>query len=153
MYRQHRDLISPLLSLLRKKRRLNRSPNVKLHWYSQHPLSVQLSHYQSNETPTWCNTVLVLFLQSLSTCFGRKRPSSRVFKTSTAATGTCVIVAGKSSHLLIRAGGPNKDETPNWCNIVQVLFLQSHSTCFGRKRPSSRVFKTSTAATGTGRRP
>ena len=31
-----------------------------------------------------------------------------LFKTSTAATGTCVIVAGKSSHLLIRAGGPNK---------------------------------------------
>jgi len=25
------------------------------------------------------------------------------FKTSTAATGTCVIVGGKSSHLLIRA--------------------------------------------------
>ena len=46
----------------------------------------------------------VLFLQSHSTCFGRKRPSSGVFKTSTAATGTCVIVAGKSSHLLIRAG-------------------------------------------------
>ena len=30
--------------------------------------------------------------------------SSGVFKTSTAATGTCVIVAGQSSHLLIRAG-------------------------------------------------
>ena len=39
-----------------------------------------------------------------STCFGSKRSSSGVFKTSTAATGTCVIVAGKSSHLLIRAG-------------------------------------------------
>ena len=48
----------------------------------------------------------VLFLQSHSTCFGRKRPSSGVFKTSTAATGTCVIAAGKSSHLLIRAGTP-----------------------------------------------
>ena len=34
---------------------------------------------------------------------GRKRPSSGVFKTSTAATGTCVIVAGQSSHFLIRA--------------------------------------------------
>ena len=32
---------------------------------------------------------------------------------------------------------------------MQVLFLQDHSTCFGRKRPSSGVFKTSTAATGT----
>ena len=41
---------------------------------------------------------------SHSTCFGRKCLSSGVFKTSTAATGTCVIVAGKSSHLLIRAG-------------------------------------------------
>ena len=43
----------------------------------------------SNETPTWCNTVQVLFLQSHSTCFVRKHPSSVVFKTSTAATGTC----------------------------------------------------------------
>ena len=43
----------------------------------------------------------VLFLQGHSTCFGRKRPSSGLFKTSTAATGTCVIVAGQSSHLLI----------------------------------------------------
>ena len=34
---------------------------------------------------------------------GVKRPSSGVFKTGTVATGTCVIVAGKSSHLLIRA--------------------------------------------------
>ena len=40
---------------------------------------------------------------------GVKRPSSGVFKTSTAATGTCVIVAGKSSHLLIRA---ESNETP-----------------------------------------
>ena len=54
-------------------------------------------------------TLQVLFLQSHSTCFRRKRPSSGVFYTSTAATGTCVIVAGKSSHLLIRAGGPNKE--------------------------------------------
>ena len=47
----------------------------------------------------------VLFLQGHSTCFGHKRPLSGVFKTSTAATGTCVIVAGKSSHLLIRVPG------------------------------------------------
>ena len=46
----------------------------------------------------------VLFLQGHSTCFVRKRPSSGVFKISTAATGTCVIVAGQSSHLLNRAG-------------------------------------------------
>jgi hypothetical protein len=32
------------------------------------------------------------------------------------------------------------NETPTWCNTVQVLFLQGHSTCFGRKRPSSGVF-------------
>ena len=54
------------------------------------------------KTPTWCNTVQVLFLQDHSSCFGRKRPSSGVFNTSTAATGTCVIVVGQSSHLLIR---------------------------------------------------
>ena len=46
----------------------------------------------------------VLFLQGHFTCFGRKRPSSGKFKTSTAATDTCVIVVGQSSHLLIRAG-------------------------------------------------
>ena len=49
-------------------------------------------------------TLQVLFLQGHSTFFGRKRPSSGVFKTSTAATGTCVIVVGKSSHLLVRVG-------------------------------------------------
>jgi len=47
-----------------------------------------------------------LFLQNHSTCFGRKRPSSGIFKTATAATGTCVIFAGKTSHHLIRAGTP-----------------------------------------------
>ena len=59
---------------------------------------------KSNETPTRCNTVQLLFLQHHSTCFRRKRPSPGVFKTRTVATGTCVIIAGKSSHLLIRAG-------------------------------------------------
>jgi hypothetical protein len=65
--------------------------------------SLNLHCNKSNETLTWCDTVQVLFLQSHSTCFGRKRPSTGVFKTSTAATGTCVIVVGQSSHLLIRA--------------------------------------------------
>ena len=31
------------------------------------------------------------------------------------------------------------NKTPTRCNTVQVLFLQGHSTCFGRKRPSSGV--------------
>ena len=52
------------------------------------------------------NSSITISLFHASTCFGRKRPSSGVFKTSTAAIGTCVIVAGKSSHLLIRAGRP-----------------------------------------------
>jgi len=69
-------------------------------------LWTEVSLKKSNETPTWCNTVQILFLQSHSTCLGRKRPSSGVFKTSTVATGACVIVAGQSSHLLIRAGRP-----------------------------------------------
>jgi hypothetical protein len=33
--------------------------------------------FKSNKTPTWCNTVLVLFLQSHSTCFGRQGPIIR----------------------------------------------------------------------------
>ena len=65
--------------------------------------SLNLHCNKSNETLNWCDTVQVLFLQSHSTCFGRKRPSTGVFKTSTAATGTRVIVASQSSHHLIRA--------------------------------------------------
>ena len=89
--------------------------SIQKYFFSLHYISVQEKHctwnvtLSSNETPTWCNTVQVLFLQGHSTCFGRKRPSSGVFKTSTAASGTCVIVSGQSSHLLIRAGGPNKE--------------------------------------------
>ena len=41
---------------------------------------------------------------------GVKRPSSGVFKTGAAATVTCVIVAGKSSHLLIRAGTAHTED-------------------------------------------
>ena len=34
-------------------------------------------------------------------------------------------------------------KTPTWCNTVQVLFLQGHSTCFGRKR--KRLIRAGTA--------
>ena len=76
---------------------------VLQHAISQKTLREKSKKRRSNETPTLCNTVQVLFLQGHSTCFGRKRPSSGVFKTGTAVTGTCVIVAGQSSQLLIRA--------------------------------------------------
>jgi len=106
------------------------------------------------KTPTWCNTVRILFLQSHSTCFGRKRPSSGVFKASTAATGTCVIVAGQSSHLLIRAEVKASRSDVIKCIIDSQIYFKGntnlmqhcagfisavHSTCFGRKRPSSGV--------------
>ena len=95
---------------------------------------------KSNETPTWCNTVQVLFLQSHSTCFGPKRPSSGVFKISTAATGTCVIVSGKSSHLLIRAGVPalirRCDDLPATITHVPVAaVLVLNTPDDGRLRP------------------
>ena len=103
----------------------------------------------------WGETLITLFLRQMkhqldatlcrfyfcrvhSTCFGHKRPSSGVFKTSTAATGTCVIVAGQSSHLLIRAG-----------TECRIYFCRVTLHVSGVKRPSSGVFKTSTAATGT----
>ena len=38
--------------------------------------------------------------------FQAQAPIIRSFKTSTAATGTCVIIVGQSSHLLIRAERP-----------------------------------------------
>ena len=77
-----------------------------------------MNNISQMKTPTWCNTVQVLFLQGHSTWFGRKRPSSGVFKTSTEATGTCVIVAGKSSHLLIRR-----------CDYLPVEWLCRNKTC------------------------
>ena len=73
----------------------------------------------------------VLFLQGHSACFGRKRPSSGVFKTSTAATGTCVIVAGQSSHLLIRAGTALIRSTS--VPVAAVLVLNTPDD--GRLRP------------------
>jgi len=50
--------------------------------------------------------------------FRAQAPIIRSFETSTAATGTCVIVVGQSSHLLIRAEGPNKE-----CCIKLVFHL------------------------------
>ena len=52
-------------------------------------------------------------------------------KTSSAATGTCVIVAGQSSHLLIRAGsssGPNK-EMLNMFRAIISLVLRCTRLC------------------------
>ena len=95
----------------------------------------------SNETPAWCNTVQVLFLQSHSTCFGRKLPSSGVFKSSTAANVTCVIVAGKSSHLLIRAGTecvlrrylPNTHSVPALIRRCDYLPANDNTCISGRR--------------------
>ena len=70
---------------------------------------------------------------------GVKRPSSGVFKTSTAATGTCVIVAGKSSHLLIRAGTAlirRCDDLPTTITHVPVAaVLVLNTPDDGRLRP------------------
>ena len=87
---------------------------------------------KTNETPTWCNTVQISFLQGHSTCFGRKRPSSGVSKTSTAATGTCVIVTGQSSHLLIRICD-DLPATITHVPVAAVLVLDTPDD--GRLRP------------------
>ena len=73
----------------------------------------------------------VLFLQGHSTCFGRKRPSSGVFKTGTADTGTRVIVAGKSSHLLRRCD--DLPTTITHVSVAAVLVLNTPDD--GRLRP------------------
>ena len=73
----------------------------------------------------------VLFLQGHSTCFGRKRPSSGVFKTSTAATGTCVIVAGKSKALIRRCD--DLPATITHVPVAAVLVLNTPDD--GRLRP------------------
>ena len=41
---------------------------------------VQPQTFKSNKTPTWCDTVQVLFLQSHCTCFGRQAPIIRSIK-------------------------------------------------------------------------
>ena len=83
----------------------------------------------------------VLFLQGHSTCFGRKRPSSEVFKTSTVATCTCVIVAGQTSHLLIWAQIRTCDDLPATITHVQaaaVLVLNIPDN--GRLHPKHVAF-------------
>ena len=84
-----------------------------------------------------------LFLHSHSTYFGRKRPSSGVFKTGTAVNGTCVIVAGKSSHHLIRAGtvGCLRPKHVEWlcrnktCTVLhQVGFYLTYTMMHGNTK-------------------
>ena len=87
------------------------------------------------KTPTWCYTVQVLFLQGHSTCFGRKRPSSGVFKTSTAATGTCVIVVSQSSHLLIRTGRRCDDLPATITHVPAAAVLVLNTPDDGRLCP------------------
>jgi fructose-specific component phosphotransferase system IIB-like protein len=63
-------------------------------------------------------------------------------KTSTAATGTCVIVAGKSSHL-IRAG------TQLDAILCRFYFCRVALHVSGASAHHQEYLKTSTAATGT----
>jgi hypothetical protein len=76
-------------------------------------------------------TLCRFYFCRVTTCFGRKRPSSRVFRTSTAATGTCVIVAGKSSRLLIRAGVLVLNTPVEWpCRIKTCTVLHQVGVSF-----------------------
>ena len=86
-----------VFSLLTRVLEVPKSPT------GQTPINISPMNHQLDAT------LQVLFLKGHFTCFGSKRPSSEVFKTSTAATGTRVIVAGQSSHLLITASGSNKE--------------------------------------------
>ena len=59
--------------------------------------------------------------------FRAQAPIIRSFKTSTAATGACVIVVGQSSHPLIRAGTEyfyldSFDKKPKHSSLNQGLF-------------------------------
>ena len=97
----------------------------------------------SNETPTWCNTVQVLFLQSHSTCFGRQATHHQGYLKLVQRPLVHVLSLQVSHHislliLCFRASQYKSNETPTWCNTVQVLFLQGHSTCFGRQAPIIR---------------
>ena len=73
--------------------------------------SVQHEGIQSNKTPTWCNTVQVLFLQSHSACFGRQAP----------------IIRSRSSHHHIRDFVPNMVMWRPTCN---------YNTCTRGRRAS-----------------
>ena len=49
---------------------------------------------------------------------------------------TCSLQLTNSRDVINRS-----NKTPTWCNTVQFLFLQSHSTCFGCQAPIIRSIK------------
>ena len=81
----------------------------------------------------------VLFLQGHSTCFGLKRPSSGVFKTSTAATGTCVMLQ-VSHHISLL--GPDTVGFCPWCECWCMLALVAFVWCFIWLIPSKLTHST-----------
>ena len=51
----------------------------------------------------------------------------------------CFILQSTKRREWKQVSKSNKTQT--WCNTVQVLFLQTHSTCFGRQAPIIRSIK------------
>ena len=84
-------------------------------------------------------TLCRFYFCRVTTCFGRKRPTSGVFKTTTAATGTCVIVAGKSSHLLIRTGRRCDDLPATITHVPVAAVVVLNTPDVGRLRPKHVV--------------
>ena len=69
-------------------------------------ISVPISQMKHQLDATLCRFYFCRVTLHVS---GASAHHQEYLKTSTAATGTCVIVVGQSSHLLIRAEGPNKE--------------------------------------------
>ena len=51
------------------------------------------------------------------------------------------LVTAQFCEYFVKQTLHKSNKTPTWCNTVQVLFLQSHSTCFGRQAPIIRSIK------------
>ena len=75
-------------------------------------LCFRASSYKSNEIPTWCNTVQVLFLQSHSSCFGRFVPNM-VMWWATCNYKTC-IRGRRASFLILLIMGAWRPKHVEW---------------------------------------
>ena len=125
------------------------APKISLNWFLRKTQFriIFLPSVQTAFTYTLCKTQIPCCRESITSLL----PNCRVYQRKEifgeiCSTG-CMLRSVHKLYITNQSTTRNKqlqaksNETPTWSNTVQVLFLQGHSTCFGRKRPSSGIFK------------
>ena len=95
------------------------------------------ANHSGDQVLTYLHLVYVLTRHIIIFCQSFWRPGAYLFPVSLYADEVLTVsqwIFNGRVHLL-------SNETPTWCNTVQVLFLQSHSTCFRRQAPIIRSIK------------